>query len=275
MLEWLSDSELIIGRTVFALAPTRPGNVSEPTSSSEYFVLRKPRWMVECYENLREHNDVTNVVELGIDRGGSTALLALLFDPARLVAVELKPTRVQSLDDFIAAHGLQQRVRPYFDVDQADRDHLQTILETEFDDTPLDLVLDDASHLYAETLTSFNLLFPRLRPGGLYVIEDWSWQHMRDEAIERFLATSRGNEALLRRLGGTELPQPASPLSVLIVELVLTAGYAEEIVAEVSTVRRGWIAIRRGPAALNPETFDLTASYGSLGRRVVQGETAR
>ena len=41
----------------------------------------------------------------------------------------------------------------------------------------LDLVVDDASHTYEETKASFEFLFPLLRPGGIYVIEDWSWAH--------------------------------------------------------------------------------------------------
>ena len=41
----------------------------------------------------------------------------------------------------------------------------------------LDLVVDDASHTYEETRSSFEFLFPLLSPGGIYVIEDWSWAH--------------------------------------------------------------------------------------------------
>ena len=37
--------------------------------------------------------------------------------------------------------------------------------------------MDDASHTYEETKTSFEFLFPLLHPGGIYVIEDWSWAH--------------------------------------------------------------------------------------------------
>ena len=44
----------------------------------------------------------------------------------------------------------------------------------------LDLVVDDASHTYEETKASFEFLFPLLRPGGIYVIEDWSWAHRPD-----------------------------------------------------------------------------------------------
>ena len=37
---------------------------------------------------------------------------------------------------------------------------------------PLDVVIDDGSHLSAHVIASFTALFPRLAPGGLYVIED-------------------------------------------------------------------------------------------------------
>jgi hypothetical protein len=46
------------------------------------------------------------------------------------------------------------------------------IIATEFGAMPLDLVSDDASHLLRETRASFNALFPRLRSGGEYIIED-------------------------------------------------------------------------------------------------------
>jgi hypothetical protein len=41
----------------------------------------------------------------------------------------------------------------------------------------LDLVVDDASHTYEQTKASFEILFPLLQPGGIYLIEDWSWAH--------------------------------------------------------------------------------------------------
>ncbi len=40
------------------------------------------------------------------------------------------------------------------------------------DTGPLDIVIDDGSHLSQDVITSFHALFPRLRPGGLYVVED-------------------------------------------------------------------------------------------------------
>ena len=37
---------------------------------------------------------------------------------------------------------------------------------------PFDIVIDDGSHMSHHIITSFNVLFPHVRPGGLYVVED-------------------------------------------------------------------------------------------------------
>lgn len=44
----------------------------------------------------------------------------------------------------------------------------------------MDLVVDDASHFYEQTKTSFQTLFPLVRPGGMYIIEDWGWSFQDD-----------------------------------------------------------------------------------------------
>ena len=37
---------------------------------------------------------------------------------------------------------------------------------------PFDVIIDDASHLSSLTIRSWQLLYPHLKPGGLYVVED-------------------------------------------------------------------------------------------------------
>jgi predicted O-methyltransferase YrrM len=226
--------------------------------------------MVERYGALQSEIQPANVVELGIYDGGGTAFLALLFRPERLVAVDLSPDRVPALDAFVDQRALGDRVRAYFGVDQGDRARLERIVTEEFGSAPLDLVIDDASHLLDPTSASFNLLFPRLRPGGLFVIEDWSWQHLRDDALAKALmADERTRKELARRLETGDTEPTETPMSRLVLELVLTAGYDESIVAEVTSVRRGWTVVRRGPADLDPETFDIAHCYGSLGRALL------
>jgi len=53
---------------------------------------------------------------------------------------------------------------------------LRALLDREFVE-PLDLIVDDASHRYDDARASFEACFGYLRPGGLYIVEDWGWAH--------------------------------------------------------------------------------------------------
>ena len=64
----------------------------------------------------------------------------------------------------------------HFSTSQSDGEILEDIVRNELGNE-LDLVVDDASHTYEETKASFEILFPLLQPGGIYLIEDWSWAH--------------------------------------------------------------------------------------------------
>jgi hypothetical protein len=46
---------------------------------------------------------------------------------------------------------------------------------------PLDIIIDDASHASLHQQFGFLELFPKLNPGGLYIIEDLHWQPRRFE----------------------------------------------------------------------------------------------
>src|SRR5690606_351276 len=71
-------------------------------------------------------------------------------------------------------HDLGDVVDCRWGVDQGDHVALWALLDEHGLDA-VDLVIDDASHSYGPTLASFAALFPRVRVGGHYIIEDWSW----------------------------------------------------------------------------------------------------
>ena len=43
-------------------------------------------------------------------------------------------------------------------------------------ETPLDIIIDDGSHASVHQHLTLGVLFPALKPGGLFVIEDLDWQ---------------------------------------------------------------------------------------------------
>jgi predicted O-methyltransferase YrrM len=225
------------------------------------FTLRKPPDLVAKYVDLCRTLADANIVELGIAWGGSSALIALLAQPRKLVACELDPIRVEALDELRAREGLEDVVRPYYGVDQSDRSRLEEIMETEFGATPLDLVIDDASHLYVETLASFDVLYPRLRPGGVFIIEDWAADHTRAKFVKAALEdTASPHHAARERALAEALaldaqglgPRPLHRLGAELMELA----FPGEVVADI-VIDRHWIAIRRGTAELDPATFRL------------------
>src|SRR3954452_12551698 len=242
----------------------------EHGSKPDRFLICKNRGLVEDYLAVFDDFSDANMVELGIMDGGSVALAALAANPAKLVALELDEERVAALDDLLERLALTERIRPYYGVDQADRAWLRTIIEDEFGDQKLDLVVDDASHRLDETRASFETLFPRLRPGGLYLIEDWNWQHRMAMAAAATLAdpNSPARAKLERRMrqGSVSATAPPAaqssdpPLARMVVELVLAQAESDEFLSEVS-VSPWWIGIRRGSEDLDPTTFRLGDLY--------------
>lgn len=100
------------------------------------------------------------VLEIGVFHGGSLEMWQRYFGPqARIVGMDINPA-CQVLND----HGFEVIIG-----DQSDPAVLQGLIEKY---APFDLVMDDGSHLPQHVLASFNALFPHLKEGGIYLIED-------------------------------------------------------------------------------------------------------
>ncbi|MGB0507449.1 MAG: hypothetical protein ACPGGK_14745 [Pikeienuella sp.] len=63
-----------------------------------------------------------------------------------------------------------------FDFVQCDMDKRANITEAIVDRRAFDIVIDDASHASHHQQNAFLEIFPKLAPGGLYIIEDLRWQ---------------------------------------------------------------------------------------------------
>jgi Methyltransferase domain len=244
VLNWIEDKEFVLGDTTF-----RAAVVARFKSTPHRFLLVKPRWAVEGYVELVERIAPRNIVELGILQGGSTAFLATVAQPDKLVAIELKSEPVDALERYLTRHRFGERVKTYYGVNQADGARVSEIVTGEFGPAQLDLVIDDASHFVDETRRSFNTLFPFLRPGGTYLIEDWSWAHL--PTFE-------------------PLHPEQTPLTVFVFELLLACAYNPDMIEEI-TVQRGWVMVRRGAAELEPGAFEVSRCYGERGRELVIG----
>jgi SAM-dependent methyltransferase len=203
-------------------------------STMTRFVLAKTPAMVDRLAGVITELAPKRIVELGIFKGGSAALLAALAKPTKLTAVELESEPVEALERLISLRGLSGVVRPHYGVDQGNIECMSALITADHGSEPLDLVVDDASHLYRETRSSFELLFGRLRPGGRYIIEDWGWAHFPDPEWQDG--------------GGVFHDRPA--LTNLIIEILMLAATGADLVAGVE-VMRDTVTVTRGPAGLD------------------------
>jgi hypothetical protein len=219
---------------------------------SDRFVLLKNKGMIENLLNFAPES-VDNAIDLGIFKGGSVALIHELFSPKRLVGIDWLHDRADVLDRFIARYSLSDQICLFYDTSQGDQDRLSWILRESLRDEPLDLVIDDCSHLYDMTKASLNILLPRLRRGGLYVIEDWGWAHWPDDYWQ----------------GSThQMIDEETPLSKLILELAMVVASCPGLISEM-IIRPGNVYLRRGKDAISELDFDISACYLTAGRQIL------
>lgn len=260
-LDWHDQHHLVVGDVHF--------HVDFPLGDVPDGRLRimKHATMLQPYVDLVESFQPQRIVELGIRHGGSTALLDQLAEPEVLVALELASSG-PDLDRYVTEHRAAGRVRAHYGVDQADRERVAAIVAQEFGEAPLDLVIDDASHLYGPTRSSFETLFPLLRPGGKYVIEDWSahyrqhevvaegWDQLSPEEVERLVPL------VIAQVRG----EREHPLHRLVLELVLARASAGDVIADL-VIGEFWTIVTRGTDPVEPRSFrlaDLAPDHGDV-----------
>jgi SAM-dependent methyltransferase len=104
------------------------------------------------------------LLELGIYHGGSLLLWRDYFKKGLIAGLDLNPVNLEDTGDRIRIYQGQQQ-----DTELLDR------IAREAAPDGFDIIIDDCSHIGELTRISFWHLFDNhLKPGGIFVIEDWS-----------------------------------------------------------------------------------------------------
>jgi predicted O-methyltransferase YrrM len=223
------DKKFSLGGENFVVN-TGQGSVRRP-SDAEAFTLVKNQAFLNMYSQLVGPKKPRGLLELGVFQGGSFVLLDKMFQPERMSAVEISKTPVEPLVDYCARTPGRS---VHFDTSQADAAALTRIVDEDLQGQ-LDMVIDDASHAYDMTKASFEILWPRLAPGGLYVIEDWAWAH----------------QGLYQRPDSPRAGRPA--LTNLLFEQIMLLGSNQEI-AEIRIVKPLYILKKFGDSPARPNS---------------------
>lgn len=220
-LEWSSETEFSVNGVRFLCAID---NYALKTDE-ERAVILKTKTDLEHYELVFANKSPRNALEFGIFQGGSPALFALWFALDKFVGIDICQP-VAGFESFCRRQSLENKIRRYYGVSQADRPAIEAIIKQEFAEEPIDLMIDDASHHYARSKRTFEIAFPYLRPGGYYVIEDWGWAHWPNSQFYK------GETAL----------------SKLLMELIMLCASRRDILAEIR-VFPSFAFLRKSPEA--------------------------
>lgn len=104
--------------------------------------------------------EVRRVLELGVGRGASLRMWEAYFPSAQVFGVDTNPECLQYRSSRISVILADQG---------SSRDMEMMAAKTGGD---FDVIIDDGGHYMSQQLTSFRILFPSLRSGGVYVVED-------------------------------------------------------------------------------------------------------
>lgn len=117
---------------------------------------------LEVYATLFGHqrDKIQRVFEIGIRDGGSLLMFKEYFPNATIMGIDKGP--LPKIGPDLPSIHMRH-------MDQSDAEALQDYTAG----CTFDLVIDDACHFGAAIEASFNVLFPLLRLGGYYIIEDW------------------------------------------------------------------------------------------------------
>ncbi len=124
-------------------------------------------WYTQHYQKHFEHlkNKKINLLEIGVggdedtQKGGNSVRMWKAFFPyANIFALDLHDK---------SKHN-EKRIK-IFQGDQSDVTFLQNVVKQIGE---VDIIIDDGSHINEHVLVTFKTLFPLLKKGGIYVIED-------------------------------------------------------------------------------------------------------
>jgi SAM-dependent methyltransferase len=128
-------------------------------------------------EHMRELGNV-RLLEIGVWEGASLTMWAEWLPMADIVGVDidLARCRIQESDRVKLRQG-----------DTLDAAFLASLV-AEFG--AFDVVIDDGAHLIAHHQAAFDALWPAVKPGGLYIVEDlhtYWWEHANAPGSESWL----------------------------------------------------------------------------------------
>jgi cephalosporin hydroxylase len=125
----------------------------------------KPLSYYKRYEDFLLHHNIIpkNILEIGAYKGESTKVLSKAFPDSKIISLDIQLRDI----DFSNHKNVT-----YLQADQSDPSQLAALVKKHFPDG-VDLVIEDASHFGMFSKITFDAVFPFVKSGGAYFVEDW------------------------------------------------------------------------------------------------------
>ena len=107
---------------------------------------------------LRRKSNV-RVLEIGVHAGGSLRTWEDYFPNATIIAADNNPVTLQ-------------QASPRSTIVLADQSNIADMTALALAHGPFDLVIEDGSHFWDHQITTWQTIYPFVKPGGYYVMED-------------------------------------------------------------------------------------------------------
>jgi SAM-dependent methyltransferase len=107
----------------------------------------------------RFRDSKVRVLELGVFKGASLRMWRDYFPRGQVIGCDLHPDRRDHAGDRIA-------------IEIGDCGSAAFLENVARSHGPFDVIVDDASHIWRHQQIAFETLFPHLKPGGIFIIED-------------------------------------------------------------------------------------------------------
>ena len=112
------------------------------------------------------------LLEIGVYDGGSVRMWEEYFPRGKIVGVDI---------DARTARHRSERIDIEI-VDQSNVEQLHGLAQTH---GPFDVIVDDGSHVWDHQITSLRYLFPWVKPGGYYILEDLDTSYGTHQPVYR------------------------------------------------------------------------------------------
>lgn len=123
---------------------------------------------VQIYEDLFANfrNTEKSILEIGINRGDSLRMWREYFPKARIMGADIRQSTLGKCGKGVETYYLDQSSRADLCAFSADKNFV--------------IIIDDGGHVVSHQILTFEVLWPHINSGGLYIIEDIETSYWTD-----------------------------------------------------------------------------------------------